>query len=301
MYDLSSQDPFLNPIFSFLPGTSAVSAKNNDSVSEIIPNRVCGMEWASHSYTLAVGTNEQAVYVFSIDLALFTKSAVYKSLSWEKKREMAPKIVEAFSMLSFSYSQDALSPKKMQIYDALNHEQQVTLDKLINTKSPDVVCSIMASICEQVGITSIAPKSVYDHYSSAIKAIAWNPAYPSLLATGGGRLDRQIRLIDTRNGTTVGQLDTKHQITGLNWSAKGDELLVSYGYYSFQMELYKLTFSPLWKNHKSSLKSSCMSTSNLISKLHPANFDLLRTYSGHTDRILCTAVNPTQSRGKFLN
>ncbi|KAJ1819850.1 hypothetical protein LPJ75_001082, partial [Coemansia sp. RSA 2598] len=69
-----------------------------------------------------------------------------------------------------------------------------------------------------------------DAHTAAVKALAWSPTHPALLASGGGTDDRCIRLWNTQTGTQLSAHDTKSQVCNLAWAPDGSELLSTHGY-----------------------------------------------------------------------
>lgn len=47
---------------------------------------------------------------------------------------------------------------------------------------------------------------------AAVKAIAWCPHQPNLIASGGGTADRHIRFWNSATGACIGERDTKSQV-----------------------------------------------------------------------------------------
>lgn len=67
-------------------------------------------------------------------------------------------------------------------------------------------------------------------HSAAVKAIAFAPWQPSLLATGGGSNDRAIRFWHTRTGVCLATIDVFAQVTSLIWSQTRREIVATFGY-----------------------------------------------------------------------
>jgi len=65
-----------------------------------------------------------------------------------------------------------------------------------------------------------------DH-TAAVKALAWCPFKPSVLASGGGTADRHICLWDTNTGECINTVDTRSQVSSLRWSPNPYRELVS--------------------------------------------------------------------------
>jgi len=75
-----------------------------------------------------------------------------------------------------------------------------------------------------------APAHVFKEHTAAVKALAWCPWQPSLLATGGGSVDKCIKLWNTSSGKLETTTDTGSQVSGLLWSSHHRELLSSHGH-----------------------------------------------------------------------
>lgn len=67
-------------------------------------------------------------------------------------------------------------------------------------------------------------------HSAAVKAIAYAPWQPTLLATGGGSNDRQIHFHHTVSGSTLAVINVDAQVTSLSWSWTRREIVATFGY-----------------------------------------------------------------------
>lgn len=67
-------------------------------------------------------------------------------------------------------------------------------------------------------------------HCAAVKALAFAPWQPSLLATGGGSNDRQIHFHHTGSGTTLAVIQVFAQVTSLIWSRTKREIASTFGY-----------------------------------------------------------------------
>ena len=79
-----------------------------------------------------------------------------------------------------------------------------------------------------VGRTNLHTFS-FEH-AAAVKAIAFAPWQPTLLATGGGSNDRQIHFHHTGSGATLAVINVFAQVTSLIWSNTRRELVATFGY-----------------------------------------------------------------------
>lgn len=67
-------------------------------------------------------------------------------------------------------------------------------------------------------------------HSAAVKALAFAPWQPSLLATGGGSNDRQIHFFHTGSGAVLALINVFAQVTSLLWSTTKREICATFGY-----------------------------------------------------------------------
>lgn len=68
------------------------------------------------------------------------------------------------------------------------------------------------------------------YHSAAVKAIAYAPWQPTLLATSGGSNDRQIHFHHTESGSTLAVINVFAQVTSLSWSFTRREIVATFGY-----------------------------------------------------------------------
>ena len=67
-------------------------------------------------------------------------------------------------------------------------------------------------------------------HSAAVKALAFAPWQPTLLASGGGSNDRQIHFHHTESGTALAVINVFAQVTSLVWSTTRREIAATFGY-----------------------------------------------------------------------
>ncbi|KAG8487919.1 hypothetical protein CXB51_018177 [Gossypium anomalum] len=70
----------------------------------------------------------------------------------------------------------------------------------------------------------------FTDHCAAVKALAWCPYQHNVLASGGGWNDRCIRIWNTQKGICIHSIETKAQISGLEWNRYQKEILSSHGY-----------------------------------------------------------------------
>ncbi|KAL0956461.1 hypothetical protein HGRIS_002607 [Hohenbuehelia grisea] len=68
------------------------------------------------------------------------------------------------------------------------------------------------------------------NHTAAVKAVAWCPWQPSLLASGGGTNDATINVWNSTTGARLHTQQTPSQITSILWAPHKKELLTTHGY-----------------------------------------------------------------------
>ncbi|EPT03313.1 hypothetical protein FOMPIDRAFT_89042 [Fomitopsis schrenkii] len=68
------------------------------------------------------------------------------------------------------------------------------------------------------------------NHTAAVKAIAWCPWQPSLLASGGGTSDATVHIWNSTTGARLHSVTTPSQVTSLQWSPHKKEFLSTHGY-----------------------------------------------------------------------
>uniref|UniRef100_A0A3P8YK26 CDC20/Fizzy WD40 domain-containing protein n=1 Tax=Esox lucius TaxID=8010 RepID=A0A3P8YK26_ESOLU len=71
---------------------------------------------------------------------------------------------------------------------------------------------------------------VFSEHQGAVKALAWCPWQPNILASGGGTSDRHIRIWNINSGSCITALDSQSQVSSLAFAPNYKELVSSHGY-----------------------------------------------------------------------
>ena len=82
------------------------------------------------------------------------------------------------------------------------------------------------------------PRLTLTQHRAAVKALAWCPFRRNLLASGGGKADRTIKLWDASSGTVLRSVETGSQVCSLLWSKHEKELVSSHGFSQNQLCLW---------------------------------------------------------------
>jgi len=79
----------------------------------------------------------------------------------------------------------------------------------------------------------------FNQHQGAVKALAWCPWQPNLLATGGGTADRTIRFWNTTTGSCLNTIETKSQVSSLLWNKEHKEIISSHGFSNNSLMIWK--------------------------------------------------------------
>lgn len=81
------------------------------------------------------------------------------------------------------------------------------------------------------------------YHAAAVKAIAFAPWQPTLVATGGGSNDRQIHFFHAESGATLALINVFSQVTSLVWSTTRREIVATFGYSQPEHDIRIAVFS----------------------------------------------------------
>lgn len=101
-----------------------------------------------------------------------------------------------------------------------------------------------------------------------MKALAWNPNNPNIIATGAGTADKKIRLWDISQAEQVSEHQTESQICNIVFSKQTNEIITSHGFSENDINTWSLK-----------------------------NFEKTQSFKGHRNRVLYMALN---SKGDIL-
>ncbi|KAK6826172.1 WD repeat-containing protein [Apiospora arundinis] len=100
-------------------------------------------------------------------------------------------------------------------------------DRSQRSDIPEAVAQ--ASIHMPIMHSRSAALKIWRH-QAAVKALAFCPWRPNLLATGGGSTDKLIHFFHTASGAALATISVSAQVTSLTWSTTRRELAATFGY-----------------------------------------------------------------------
>ncbi|OJD23470.1 hypothetical protein ACJ73_05178 [Blastomyces percursus] len=194
--------------------------------------QICGMVWSPGGKYLATGGNDNACLLFDIPNIL-GKGDRSVQLDSSVETTNPPASPQARVTLSrFPYH-----PNLNRIFDWGRLNQFSIPHALSSAPSPGVTQDsssrqggLLGSRQHQTIFVPANRQKYKFHHSAAVKAIAFAPWQPSLLATGGGSNDRCIHFFHTGSGACLATINVHAQVTSLIWSRTRREIAATFGY-----------------------------------------------------------------------
>jgi len=106
---------------------------------------------------------------------------------------------------------------------------------------------------------------VLSGHCAAVKALAWCPWRPGVIVTGGGSVDKTLRLWDARDGSCLQTIPVTSQICSILFLSRFKELVTSHGFNDNNLVLWRM-----------------------------AGMKPVATFGLHESRVLHTALSPDQ-------
>ncbi|KAE8400474.1 cell cycle regulatory protein [Aspergillus pseudonomiae] len=182
--------------------------------------QVCGISWSPDGVFLATGGNDNACMLFDLQDII------------------PPRELGITSKYPNALRQSCLNSSMESTHQQLLHRHFI--DRSISTSSRSGIAPVSTALLSRVGSlisdrdrTVIVPPNYQKHrlvHSAAVKAIAFAPWQPSLLATGGGSNDRAIHFYHTPSGACLATINVYAQVTGLIWSKTRREIVATFGF-----------------------------------------------------------------------
>jgi cell division cycle 20-like protein 1 (cofactor of APC complex) len=206
-------------------------APSNDTISSV--------SWVQKGTTLAVGTSSGRLHIY--DAPTLSLQRTYQQAHIQRIGALAwnTNILSSGSRDRMVYHRDVRDSTTRPFKRCTGHRQEVCGLKWSGDGGP--MAATLASggndnkVCiwdlrgsmgtgTGVGSSGIAegggvddvpgdtPLWKFHDHTAAVKALAWDPHVPGVLATGGGTQDKHIRFWNTANGTLLNRLDTGSQV-----------------------------------------------------------------------------------------
>ncbi|KAM6948504.1 cell division cycle protein 20 homolog [Aplochiton taeniatus] len=198
---------------------------------------VCSVSWTKEGYYLAVGTSDGKVELWDVTLkkrlrSMASHTTRIPSLSWNDY------ILSSGSRSGHIHHHDVRAANH-HVFTLSGHSQEVCGLKW----SPDGRYLASGGNDNRVyvwpGVQGGNPLHCFSEHQGAIKALAWCPWQPSILASGGGTSDRHIRIWNVNSGSCISSLDTQSQVASLVFAPNYKELVSAHGYAHDNIVIWK--------------------------------------------------------------
>lgn len=179
---------------------------------------ICSIKWVPHSDHFFVGNDIGEITLFEV-IKVESKIANFKKL--QRKEPFFD---------SSKFKKKIKYNLKHKITFKCDQQQICGID--VNSLGKQLAVGVnnnSSSIWDISDLTN--PKKMFHlKHEAAVKAVAFCPWMPNLLATGGGSRDKNIRFWHSKSGTLISKHKTKGQITAVIWSRSKKEILVTFGF-----------------------------------------------------------------------
>ncbi|XP_053739747.1 cell division cycle protein 20 homolog [Synchiropus splendidus] len=231
---------------------------------------ICSVSWTKQGNYLAVGTSDSKVQLWDVEKQkrlrlLAGHTGRVGSLSWNDH------ILSSGSKSGHIHHHD-VRVANHHIQTLAGHAQEVCGLKwspdgryLASGSNDNLVC-VWPRVNEGSVANAAQPVHCWNDHQGAIKALAWCPWQPNVLASGGGTSDRRIRIWNVNSGSCITSLETQSQISSLVFVPNYKELVSAHGY-----------------------------TCNSVSIWRYPSLTRVAELSGHGDRVLSMTMSPDSS------
>ncbi|XP_064476452.1 cell division cycle protein 20 homolog [Ornithodoros turicata] len=270
---------------------------NVSQLAELEEGTVCAVSWSEDGTYLALGTSENEVHLWDVARSkrlrvLTGHSRRVGSLSWNGP------LLSSGARSGYVHHHD-VRVSQHHVGTLKAHQQEVCGLKwspdgrFLATGGNDNILNIWPSALSH---DTVQPMHVFNHHQSAVKALAWCPWRPSVLASGGGTADRCIRFWNCNLGAHLSSTDTNSQVSSLLWSEEYHELISGHGFAQNQLIIWKypsMTKVAELTGHTGRVLNMCMS---------PDGTTVLSAGSDETLRLWnCFALDPSRKKQKQLS
>uniref|UniRef100_A0A3Q4HRU4 Cell division cycle 20 homolog n=1 Tax=Neolamprologus brichardi TaxID=32507 RepID=A0A3Q4HRU4_NEOBR len=228
---------------------------------------ICSLSWTKEGSYLAVGTSDCKVQLWDVEnqkrlRSMASHTARVGSLSWNDH------VVSSGSRSGHIHHHD-VRVADHHIGTLTAHTQEVCGLKwspdgryLASGGNDNLVCIWPRAQEGSAGNDSQLIRCWSEH-QGAVKALAWCPWQPNILASGGGTSDRHIRIWNVNSGSCISSLDTQSQISSLVFAPNYKELVSAHGY----------------------------AHNNVVVRKYPS-LSKVAELNGHDDRVLSLTLSP---------
>ncbi|XP_076001126.1 cell division cycle protein 20 homolog [Genypterus blacodes] len=204
---------------------------------------ICSVNWTKDGSYLAVGTSDCKVQLWDVDNQkrlrnMASHRARVCSLSWNDH------LLSSGSRSGQVHHHD-VRMENHHITTLSAHSQEVCGltwspdGRYLASGGNDNMVCVWPRIQEGGLGNDSQPVRRWGEHQGAVKALAWCPWQPNILASGGGTSDRHIRIWNVNSGSCITSLDTESQISALVFAPNYKELVSAHGYVHNNVVIWK--------------------------------------------------------------
>ncbi|XP_054707821.1 cell division cycle protein 20 homolog [Uloborus diversus] len=203
---------------------------------------VSSVSWLPEGNILAIGTSSAEVQLWDVSAekkirTMKSHTSRVPSLSWNTY------ILSSGSRIGTIHHHD-VRVAEHHVGTLENHSQEVcglrwSLDgRYLASGGNDNLVNVWQS---EIGLgqTEAAPLHTFNEHQAAVKALAWCPWQPNILASGGGTADRHIRFWNCNLGSCLNSIDAKSQVCSILWSKEYKEIISGHGFANNELIIWK--------------------------------------------------------------
>ncbi|XP_028988145.1 cell division cycle protein 20 homolog [Betta splendens] len=205
-------------------------------------DHICSLSWTKEGRYLAIGTSDGNVQLWDVEnqkrlRCMASHVARVGSLSWNDY------ILSSGARSGQIHNHD-VRLENHHICTLTGHSQEVCGLKwspdgrYLASGGNDNLVFVWPCVSQASG-RNIQPVHSWSEHQGAVKALAWCPWQPNILASGGGTSDRHIRIWNVNSGSCISALDTQSQISSLMFAPNYKELVSAHGFAQNNIAIWK--------------------------------------------------------------
>lgn len=193
--------------------------------------QICGLAWSPDDQFLASGGNDNVCMLFDLYEILPPPQVDHSAFPTATPDPSGISSIHGLPPLT-----PGIYPRRIPSRQVFSHPPLPSWgESSLRSTTAAPLLSSLGCLVSGGTKTVLVPSNRQKHclvHGAAVKAIAFAPWQPSLLATGGGTNDRAIHFFHTKTGACLATINVFAQVTSLIWSQSRREIAATFGYAS---------------------------------------------------------------------